>query len=41
MWFNNPRDKEVKMISTVFKILNGYGNIDRTMFFSIDLRYIN
>ena len=28
MWFNNPRDKEIK----VFKILNGYENIYRNFF---------
>ena len=31
MWFNNSRDKEVE----VFKILNGYENIDRNVFFSL------
>ena len=35
MWFNNSRDKEVKRRSEVFKILNGYENIDRNMFFSL------
>ena len=34
MWFNNSRDKEVKRIK-VIKILNGYENIDRNMFFSL------
>ena len=35
MWFNNSRDKEVKRTSDVEvdNILNGYGNIDRNMFF--------
>ena len=32
MWFNNPKDKEVKRRSKVFKILNMYENIDRNMF---------
>ena len=35
MCFNNPRDKEVKRRSWVSKILNGYKNIDRNMFFSL------
>ena len=34
MWFNNSRDKEVRGDQIeVFKILNGYKNIDRNMFF--------
>ena len=40
MWFNNSRDKEVKRDQIeVFKILNGYENIDRNMFF-FSLQYI-
>ena len=36
MWFNNSKDKEVKRRSDLsFKILNGYENIDRNMFFSL------
>ena len=36
MWFNNPRDKAVKRDQIeVFKILNGYENIDRNIFFSL------
>ena len=32
MWFNNTRVKEVKMrLIEVFKILNGYENIDRNI----------
>ena len=33
MWFNNPREKEVKRRSNLsFRILNGYENINRNMF---------
>ena len=32
MWFNNSRDRDQ---IEVFKILNGYENIDRNMFFSL------
>ena len=34
MWFNNFRDYKVKR-SEIFKILNGYENVDRNMFFSL------
>ena len=34
MWLNNFREKEVKKIE-VSKILNGYEEIDRNMFFSL------
>ena len=33
MWFNNPGDKEIKF--EVLKILNGYKNIYRNIFFSL------
>ena len=37
MWFNNSRDKAVKRDQIeVFKILNGYENIDRNIFFSLE-----
>ena len=36
MWFNNSRDKEVRGDQIkVFKVLNGYENIDTNMFFSL------
>ena len=36
MWFNNSRDKEVREDQIeIFKILNGYENIDRNMFLSL------
>ena len=36
MWFNNPRDKRLKGDQTeVSKILSGYENIDRNIFFSL------
>ena len=36
IWFNNSRDKEVNRRSDCsFKILNGYENIYRNMFFSL------
>ena len=36
MWLNNPRDKEINGDQIeVLKILNGYENIDRNIFFSL------
>ena len=39
MWFNNTRDLEIerrfKIQIEVFKILNGYENIDRNIFVSV------
>ena len=36
MWFDNPRKTEVKRDQIeVFKILNGYENTDRSIFFSL------
>ena len=37
MWFNNPRDKAVKgRLNRSFKILNGYENTDRNIFFLLN-----
>ena len=38
MWFSNPRDKEVTGDQILFKILNGYENIDKS-FFSLNKDY--
>ena len=36
MWFNNSRERRLRGDQIeVFKILNGYENIDRNMFFSL------
>ena len=36
MWFNNSRERRLRGDHIeVFKILNGYENIDRNMFFSL------
>ena len=38
MWFNNTRNQKIERRSDqiqVFKILNGYENIDRNIFFTV------
>ena len=37
MWFNNTRNQEIEIRSdrSIFKILNGYENIDRNIVFSV------
>ena len=36
MWFDNTRDQETKRRSNImFKIVNGYEDVDRNMFFKL------